>query len=180
MASSPGRPGTIWSNVLDQPLASGSATQWFFRASLRLQSESESAPPPLVLDGSASPHSGSTFNFWLCEEGTDCLGGIVLAACNPTDFVLNRHTITFEGGQAILDVRKLVPEGMSAGHEPAAFVVASGTLDDAAFSQQDYYRLLYAPNHHHFRRDFAVLFAEPIGSASGLKLIGESSDPPPR
>ncbi len=38
-------------------------------------------------------------------------------------------------------------------------------------SQQDYYKLLYHPYHHHFSRDFAVLFDTPIDGACGLMLL---------
>jgi hypothetical protein len=33
-----------------------------------------------------------------------------------------------------------------------------------------YFKLIYNPTHHHFDRDFAVLFDSPIGSACGLKF----------
>ena len=55
--------------------------------------------------------------------------------------------------------------------EPAAFVRAEGNLDGTDFLQTDYYKLIYNPEHHHFSRDFAVLFDAPIGEVCGLKVL---------
>ena len=65
--------------------------------------------------------------------------------------------------------------------EPAAFVRASGSLDGQSFEQADYWKLIYNPSHHHFSRDFAVLFDAPIGSACGLKAteVDPWGDAPP-
>ena len=77
--------------------------------------------------------------------------------------------VTFDGGEAFLQLRI----GSSpADTEPAMFVHAEGTLDGTAFVQDDYWKLIYAPAHHHFTRDFGVLFDAPIGSACGLKVKG--------
>jgi len=56
--------------------------------------------------------------------------------------------------------------------EPALFQGAVGELDGTPFMQHDFYRLIYSAGHHHFVRDFAVLFDEPIGEACGIKVEG--------
>ena len=65
--------------------------------------------------------------------------------------------------------------------EPAAFVRAAGNLDGQSFVQEDYWKLIYNPTHHHFSRDFAVLFDNPIGDACGLKAaeVDPWGDQPP-
>jgi hypothetical protein len=55
--------------------------------------------------------------------------------------------------------------------EPSSFVYAGGTLDGTAFEQRSYWKLVYRPTHHHFTRDYAVLFDSPIGGACGLKAV---------
>jgi len=78
---------------------------------------------------------------------------------------IEQHTVTFEGG----DLRVILRLGESGdGTEPGAFVHAEGTLDGTDFVQEDYFKLLYHPEHHHFSRDFGVLFDEPIGEACGV------------
>jgi hypothetical protein len=86
--------------------------------------------------------------------------------------------VDFEGGDLTLELR--MGESVAA-TEPAAFVRASGTLDGQGFEQDDYWKLIYNPSHHHFSRNFAVLFDAPIGSACGLKVVGVDpwGDPPP-
>jgi hypothetical protein len=82
---------------------------------------------------------------------------------------LQRHTIAFAGGQIVLDVRITGRVGGSV--MLAAFTSASGTLDGTAFTQSDYWKLVYSADHHHFTRNFAVLFDAPIGDACGLKIL---------
>jgi hypothetical protein len=86
--------------------------------------------------------------------------------------------VLFDGGDLTLDIRM----GVSmAATEPAAFVLATGTLDGQSFEQGDYWKLIYNPTHHHFSRDFAVLFDSPIGNACGLKAaeLDPWGDQPP-
>jgi hypothetical protein len=63
------------------------------------------------------------------------------------------------------------------GTEPGALVHAAGALDGVPFSQGDYWKLIYNPAHHHFARDFAVLFEAPIGLACGIKVEAKNGDP---
>jgi hypothetical protein len=135
-----------------------------------------SGPPsgpatPVVLDGSEIDTSGTVYlSFMLCHDPDLCglPEDVQFTACNPVSYVLNRHTVAFDGGEIVLDLRK----GISpAGTEPGAFVGASGTLDGEEFTQDDYFKLIYNPTHHHFSRDFAVLFDAPISGACGIEVI---------
>ena len=56
--------------------------------------------------------------------------------------------------------------------EPGAFVHAEGSLDGQDFAQDDYFSLIYRPAHHHFQRNFAVIFDTPIGEACALRVEG--------
>lgn len=159
------RSGSGFDHTFNQPLSLPGET-WSFEGNLTYPDAT-----PLVLDGSPRDPFGSLgYRFSLCT-GAECYqwDDVSFTACNPTTFKLNRHTVTFTEGQVVLDLRK----GMSASStEPAAFVVASGTLDGVVFSQTDYWKLVYSPTHHHFTRTFAVLFDAPIGGACGLKVLG--------
>jgi hypothetical protein len=39
-------------------------------------------------------------------------------------------------------------------------------------NQRDYWKLVYNPAHHHFVRNFAVLFDSPIDGACGIQVTG--------
>ena len=58
----------------------------------------------------------------------------------------------------------------TAGSSGGRFHSASGTLDGTAFSTEDFFQLVYLPGHHHFTRNFAVLFDAPIGKACGIRI----------
>jgi hypothetical protein len=93
-------------------------------------------------------------------------GGVEAPSCGAITFV-QRHTLTFDGGDVVLDL----PIGDSfTSTEPAMFVRAAGTLDGVEFVIEDYFDFLYNPEHHYFRRDFLVFFAAPIGEACGLMV----------
>ena len=166
------------SHGVTQPIASDGSTSWIF--SMRLSYFSWTGPPqPPVLDGSylchlSSGQVGDTRPGYqdyleLCQ-GTECdlWQDVRFEACVP-DYPLQRHTITFEGGQIVLDVRITGAVGVSV--MLAAFTSASGTLNGTAFTQTDYWKLIYSADHHHFTRNFAVLFDAPIGGACGLKVL---------
>ena len=59
-----------------------------------------------------------------------------------------------------------------AGTEPGAFTGASGTLDGTDFAIDDYFQLVYRPEHHHFTRHFAVVFDSPVDEACALRIEG--------
>lgn len=162
-----------------QPIKVGDATSWSFTMVLAYWSWTGPPQPP-AWDGSVLEHpsSGSpddkspgyTTDFELCD-GTDCddqWQDVKFEACNP-DYPLQRHTVAFQGGQIVLDVRITGQVGVSV--MLAAFTSASGTLNGQAFTQNDYWKLVYSADHHHFIRNFAVLFDAPIGDACGLKVL---------
>ena len=170
----------FYSHLLEQPMQDAAGSTWWISATLRLESTVPGQQPlPLVLDGSApSPWSGLGGDFSLCPgDAQSCSQGRRFLACNPLSYRLQRHVVTFTGGEITLDLR--MGESMAA-TEPAAFVRASGTLDGQSFAQEDYWKLIYNPSHHHFSRDFAVLFDAPIGSVCGLKAseVDPWGDPP--
>ena len=172
---------TYYSHLLEQAMEDGAGETWWMKATLRLESTVPGQQPAaLLLDGSAAaPWSGVGGDFSLCpDDAQSCSGGRHFLACNPTTYRLQHHSVNFVGGDVLLEVRM---GESAAATEPAAFVQASGTLDGQSFEQQDYWRLIYNPTHHHFSRDFAVLFDDPIGSACGLKVINVDpwGDPPP-
>jgi hypothetical protein len=152
-----------------QPLL-GPGEAWRFEGTLSYTAASGQPPASFVLDGHADGAlgDGNYFSASVCR-GEECYQNddYQFAPCNPTTYRLQRHTVTFDGGHVVLDLRL----GWSmASTEPGAFVLAEGELDDTEFSQDDYFKLVYNPEHHHFSRDFAVLFDAPIQGACGLKL----------
>jgi hypothetical protein len=172
---------TYYSHLLEQPMEDPTGETWWMSATLRLESTVPGQQPAaLTLDGSAAaPWSGIGGDFSLCpDDPQSCSQGRRFLSCNPTTYRLQRHGVDFEGGDLTLELR--MGESVAA-TEPAAFVRASGTLDGQGFEQDDYWKLIYNPSHHHFSRNFAVLFDAPIGSACGLKVVGVDpwGDPPP-
>ncbi len=127
----------------------------------------------LVIDGNGTDPWGDSgvAMSWCKEAGSEWCNGIdgtTFESCNPLSYQLQTHTLTFDGGELVLDVRM---GASAAGTEPAAFVKAAGTIDGTAFVQQDYWKLIYRPAHHHFSRDFAVFFDAPIGGACGVRVL---------
>ncbi len=174
-------PTTYFSHLLEQPLETAGGDTWWLSGVIRMESEVVTEPPPpLQLDGSGgAPYGGPGAEFSLCpDDPQSCSGGRRFLSCNPTSYRLQQHTVVFAGGEVILDVR--MGESMAA-TEPAAFVRAAGSLDGQSFEQEDYWKLIYNPTHHHFSRDFAVLFDSPIGDACGLRAteVDPWGDQPP-
>jgi hypothetical protein len=94
-------------------------------------------------------------------------------SCTHESSRLHHHEITLSDAEIALDVRI----GQSfASTEPGAFVRASGTFRGVAFEQSNYFKLVYRPAHHHFERDFAVLFDEPIDGACGIQILTFPAD----
>lgn len=165
--------------VATQPIALNGSPTWTFSMLLSYFSWTGTPQPP-VLDGSFLDHPSSgnvgdknpgyLDTIELCD-GTDCEDqwqDVRFEACNP-DYPTYRHTIVFAGGQIALDLR--ITGRVGGAVMLAAFTTASGTLDGTAFSQTDYWKLVYSGDHHHFTRNFAVLFDAPIGEACGLKVL---------
>jgi hypothetical protein len=130
--------------------------------------------PSPVLDGSpVDPFGGNGFTFFfeLCASG-DCTqgGALYFDSCTHADSTLNEHHVTLEGSAEVHFELRI---GQSpASTEPAAFVRAYGEFEGVAFDQRDYFRLVYNPSHHHFERQFAVLFDAPIGGVCGIEVEG--------
>jgi hypothetical protein len=159
---------SIWRWVITQPMAAGDDTEWM--ASIRIDRTTPAGTPPasVPVDGSYVFDFDNDVSVSLCRP--DCAAPAelrVLESCTFDGVDVRRHTVTFDGGDVVLDL----PIGDSfAATEPAMFVRAEGTLDGADFVVEDYFDLVYNPEHHHFRRDFLVFFAAPIGDACGLMV----------
>jgi hypothetical protein len=133
--------------------------------------------PGFVLNGDAPDVFGPTeplSSFALYQSLQGSLLDRGFDSCTHESSSLNRHEIVLEDGELVLDVR--IGQWVSS-TEPAAFVAASGTFRGVAFEQTNYFKLVYRPAHHHFERDFAVLFEEPIDGACGVKIEAFPSYP---
>jgi hypothetical protein len=155
--------------LFEQPVGEGT------RGRLQLSfgaSAPDASAPELAIDGSEVDPSGEGlyYSFAWCEAATgDCFPDRLFDSCTHESSTLNRHEVVIDGEQIALELRI----GSSfAGTEPGAFVRASGTFEGVVFDQQNYFKLVYRPEHHHFRRDFAVLFDEPIAGACGVEVFG--------
>jgi hypothetical protein len=134
--------------------------------------------PGFVLNGDAPDLFGPTEPlsvFVLYESlAEDAFWDRRFDSCTHESSRLNHHEIVFDGGEIALDLRI----GQSyASTEPGAFVSASGVFRGIAFEQTNYFKLVYRPAHHHFERDFAVLFDEPIDGACGIQISTFPADP---
>lgn len=121
-----------------------------------------------TLDGVESSGFDGYQSIELCEFEDDyCVTNVIFTSCAYESGELNTHVVEFDGGEVTFELRL----GDSfAGTEPGAFVGAHGTFDGEAFAQDDYFKLIYHPTHHHFERTFAVLFDEPRGNVCGLEV----------
>lgn len=88
------------------------------------------------------------------------------------DTTENWTRVTWNDGEIFLDLDIETDLPSYAGTEPSSFIRAKGSLNGEAFDQTDYWKLIYAPEHHHLVRNFAVIFDAPIGEACGLKILG--------
>jgi hypothetical protein len=129
-----------------------------------------SVPEPLVLDGAAAdPSTGASAQFVLFDTMYDAYDthAMTFAPCMDDGWVKNVHSVTFDGGDVTLELYLGTDVVITA---PSALVRAYGTLDGQAFDVTNYFQLLYHPGHHHFTRDFGVLFDTQIGEAWGLRI----------
>jgi hypothetical protein len=160
--------GTTYRWFITQTLRTGSGEIW--QARVDLHAWMADGEDTFSIDGDyEDPWGMNYYSFMLCRQ--DCqtyIDNRWFASCHYETATPQKHTVTFEGGSIQLFIRM----GASpASTEPALFHFASGTLDETGFSQDDYYKLIYNPEHHHFSRDFIVLFDSPISSACGLKVL---------
>jgi hypothetical protein len=162
---SPYNGGMTYRWSITQPMRTGAGNVWEFKADLH--SEMDSGVSRFTLNGDWGDEFGTGWqSFMLCkQEDGECKDVRWYSSCHYDNADLQKHTVTFEGGSIELFMRM----GWSpASTEPALFISGSGTLDGTLFSQEDFYKLIYNPTHHHFSRDFIVLFDTPISSACGI------------
>jgi hypothetical protein len=162
--------GTYYTSDIRQPM-SGADDPRDLEVIVRFHSPDGEPPEPVYYDGTVrDPFAETGVDLVFCDGGYHedgyCNGTrSPLYTCMPGDSRVEQHTVGFDGGELTVVLRL---ESSGDGTEPGAFVHAQGTLDGTAFVQDDYFKLLYHPEHHHFSRDFGVLFDAPIGSACGV------------
>lgn len=159
---------TYHNYVYSQAWTLGNVTQ---NLTARLQLiATEAKPASLTLDGSERPlfeQDASRFDVELCQGMSECWPVLQFRSCDFDAARLNLHEVELDDGNVTLSLR--IGESF-ASTEPGAFVRAQGTFRGVAFDQTDYWKLIYNPDHHHFARDFAVLFDEPIDGVCGLEV----------
>ncbi len=130
----------------------------------------------LVADGAmaADEFGFGPLQMVLCR-GTDCWTSAEeyrnISACDYSALPREQHHVEFTDGtrSGVLDLD--IHIGFSpASTEPALFVLGEGDIDGASFHQDDFWRLFYRPTHHHFERDFGLIFDAPLGSACGIAV----------
>jgi len=162
-----------YSHVFDQPLSAADTGTWSFQGHTSYWETADPPRPlPHPLDGTplnAWGDTGHATELWLCE-GVDCdqWDDVRFEACDA-DYPRQLNVVTFEGGEVTFELG--ITGGVGTEEMLSVFPRASGTLDGTPFSQTDYFKLVYSADHHHFVRNFAVLFDQPIGGACGLKVL---------
>ena len=127
-----------------------------------------------ILDG-AHRGLGSERSLSLALCAPECKGATSiqrLDSCTFDGLPTERHSLTFDGGSLDLDLR--IGDSIIS-TQPGIFLGGAGTLDGVAFEQRDYWQTVYSPTLHHFSRDFALLFDDPIGGACGI--VAREVDP---
>lgn len=165
---------TLYTAHVRQPLT-GPGDPALIETIIRAESSDAEPPPTVNYQGEvikAFDPTGVAFNRCPNNNGWDAEGYCqgtprYFFDCTPNVGRVDQHTVVFEGGEITVELR--IGESGD-GTEPGGFVRAEGSLDGTAFVQEDYFQLLYHPEHHHFRRNFGVLFDTPIGDACGLAL----------
>ena len=146
------------------------ASPWWFQAKYRLVAKPKgSEPGVLELDGGPNELDGSGIDLFVFADGKSYFDVTTIHAkrCDDPVWTKNTHTVEFDGGNIILELwlgqnTTKTADGM--------FTHAYGFIDGGAFDSDDYFQLIYRPDHHHFGRHFAVLFDSPINKACGLKI----------
>lgn len=165
--------GELYFNFnLSQPLLTPSGTPWEFE--MRLSGMMPPGGDTLTLDGThpTACTGNPTFFADIMACQNDCeswLNARMFDSCTFATTPEGVHRLAFAGGTIEVGLRI---DCSMASTEPGIFSRSSGTLDGTAFDQRDYWHLVYNPEHHHFSRDAAVLFDNPIGQACGIKLEG--------
>jgi len=154
--------------TLDQPMEGTSGKTWTMDFDLRLEGPQGKALQPLVLDGrefERGSYAGTRLQA-LIEDDSEGVSP-QFGPCVPESWELHEHALEFEGGNLQLQLRIAMSMDST---EPSSFVYAYGELDGSSFTQDNYWKLTYTPEHHHYIRHFAVLFEHPIGDAHGLRV----------
>lgn len=144
-----------------QPLGAGPET-------LQLTVWSQGASPPApALDGLMAREGVDGTNWQdlsVCEEGAGC---VTLNPCATPQAGTDPERLTFARGSMALHIDVIEDGGLWI-DPPRLLYRASGTLDDTAFEQADYYNLGYRYAAHGLDREVLVLLSKPIGTACGF------------
>jgi predicted small lipoprotein YifL len=157
-----------------QPALLGSDA-WSLGHTLRLVGDEGLDPEPLVLDGGPSDATTGAGGEWTLypQGGSEWdVTTTLFTHCSDPDWHNDVHNVVFDGGEITL---ALILGLNTMATAPGRFTRASGELDGTAFEVDDYFQLVYRPEHHHFVRHFAVVFDEPIGEVCALRV--EEVDP---
>ncbi|MBN2493669.1 MAG: hypothetical protein JXR96_03670 [Deltaproteobacteria bacterium] len=161
--------GTTARYTIALPMEDAGGTAWTFQMDVHDQLGSGES----VIAGLDGTHPGfeSTgyASFSLCQGECWQTDDLWFDSCTFEGYTDNHHQIAFDGGW--VDLHLVLGYSM-ASTEPGIFLWSEGQLDGQGFEQLDYYQLIYNPEHHHFSRDFAVLFDAPIGDFCGLRTEG--------
>ncbi len=155
-----------------QPMTTTGGVPWTLGQSIILAGPAGSAPNPLVLDGRVPDSTtGASATFTLYPNGTSVYDSSVMTfgPCDDPSWVVNTHTITFDGGEITIVADIGTDMIITA---PSQMKRAYGTIDGVSFDVTDYFRLLYRPGHHHFTRDFAVVLDTPVGDVCAIEVLG--------
>jgi hypothetical protein len=155
-----------------QPLALPTAEPWWFQPTFVLVAKVKGeVPDVLTLDGGPMGFSGVSAALSVYADGMDQYDVTTVQAkiCEDPTWTTNEHTVTFDGGNIKLVLRLGQNTTQTA---PGMFTEAFGNIDGGAFNSDEYFQLVYRPTHHHFGRNFAVLFDSPINGACGIKIEG--------
>ena len=153
-----------------QDLEEADGSNWSMVHLMVLVADEGDPPGAIAADGGApDTETGSGAEFTLVPSGSSDSDpeAITYIPCSVDDWDVFTHTVTFDGGEVTLQLNLGDNVVQTA---PGSFSIAEGTLDGTAFSQTDRFKLVYRPGHHHFERDFAVIFDDPIGDACALRI----------
>ena len=145
---------------------------WWLKQKYLLVAKKGETPDVLELDGGPNGLDGSGLDLYVYADGTNYFDVTTVHAktCNDPTWTLNTHTIEFDGGTVILELKLGENTTQTA---PGMFTKAYGNIDGDAFDSDEYFQLIYLPTHHHFKRNFAVFFDSMLGKTDkicGLKI----------
>jgi hypothetical protein len=164
--------GQLWQPlVLPDKVAS---PWWLYSKYVLVGDPKGSTPGTLELDGGPAELDGSQIDLYVYADGMNYYDVTTVHAktCMDPTWTKNIHTVEFDGGNIILELWLGQNTTQTA---PGMFTKAYGNIDGDAFDSRSYFQLIYRPTHHHFERNFAVLFDDPLGKACGIKI--EDVDP---